>query len=166
MITYAYSNTACMLYAYSNTACILYRLIFTKHKAMAWSLVAIVNVTPKIVHMYTKLPHGQQYFHDAAEKRASVCWDAWEMFIVARRLSSLCSAALAFLRSALEAAGRLHVSGLQVEAGDFTEECTSDGVELWQSSWSTWELEERCSASIYIVWHSHPTSYLHFYCTI
>jgi len=75
------------------------------------------------------------------------------MLIVARRLSMLCSTALAFLRSALEAAGSLHVSGLQVEvaAGDFTEQCASDGVELRQSPWSTWELEERCTANIYLV---------------
>lgn len=42
----------------------------------------------------------------------------------------LCSAAVVASCSELEATGRLHVSGLLVEGGDFIEECTSDGDEL------------------------------------
>ena len=41
-----------------------------------------------------------------------------------------CTAAAAFFCSELEATGMLQTSVLLVVAGDFTEECTSDGVEV------------------------------------
>lgn len=53
----------------------------------------------------------------------------------------LCTAPEAFFCSELEASGMLQTLVLLVEAGDFTEECTPDGVELWQFSQSIWGLE-------------------------
>ena len=88
MITYAYSNTACMLYAYSNTACILYRLIFTKHKAMAWSLVCNCECHTKNCAHVHKIATRSAVFSRCCRK-ASVC--------VLRRLGDVHCCSKAFL---------------------------------------------------------------------
>ena len=61
--------------------------------------------------------------------------DDWEIFIVSRRLSMLCSpVAVVFLCPGLEVTSS-QKSRLQAEVGVFTEQCTSEGDDVWQSIW-------------------------------